>query len=505
MRHTLGQIRAYLGTNSYTVAAGSQVSRRARAAVYLTRLAIRILKQWARDKCPQQAAALSFNSALSLVPVTGIALTILRSVGSLDAQSRLTDFISNRMLPGMDDITERIEGFSKNISVGALGGAGLFFTIITCYSLYSYVEKIFNDIWRVGERRTLVGKFLTFYAMVTLLPAMASMSLYWSGRLVGASAASRFLVPLAIQLVGLLLMNKLLPRTNVTWKAALVGALFTAVILEIGKFTFVRFAKSMLLESYSGVYGSLGLIPLLLIWIYASWLLVLLGAEIAFAVQNLRVLEAEDRRHRGDEPINGLLAAQLLSVVAAGHEVSGVAVPKSRLVTEFGLTPEVIDRIVERLKGRGLIADVHGDINGYIPGRAANSITLDDVLAAFRSTDIELADGTTSATLRTLVADLDQTRKQRTKGLTIADLLPEAADSEGVVTLWDPENGAWLRVDTAEPAVRAHFHANAREFDRSLDLLLRERGVDLLRLETGRSYAEPLLTFFRRRERRLWR
>jgi membrane protein len=439
VRRTLGHIRAYLGTNTYTAAASHQVSRRARAAVYLTRLAIRILQQWARDKCPQQAAALAFNSALSLVPVTAIAFTILRSVGSLDAQSRLTDFIANRMLPGMNDITDRIEGFSKNISVGALGGAGLFFTIITCYSLYSYVERIFNDIWRVGQRRTVMGKFLTFYAMVTLLPAMASMSLYWSGRLIGASTASRFLVPLAIQVVGLLLMNKLLPRTNVSWRAALIGALFTAIVLEIGKFVFVRFAKSMLLESYNGVYGSLGLIPLLLIWIYASWLLVLLGAEIAFAVQNLRVLEAEDRRHRGDEPINGLLAAQLLSVVAAAHEVSGTAMPKASLVAEFGLTPEVIERVVERLKTRGLIADVQGDINGYIPGRAASTITLEDVLAAFRFTDIELAEGTTSVALRTLVADLDETRRKRTSGLTIADLFPEVLDSGGVVTEGHPE------------------------------------------------------------------
>jgi DNA-binding IscR family transcriptional regulator len=115
--------------------------------------------------------------------------------------------------------------------------------------------------------------------------------------------------------------------------------------------------------------------------------------------------------------------------VAAAHEVSGSGVPKTRLVTEFGLTPDVIDRIVERLKGRGLIADVHGDINGYIPGRAAATITLDDVLAAFRSSDVELAEGTTSATLRALVADLEDTRKKRTQGLTIADLLPGSGDS----------------------------------------------------------------------------
>jgi uncharacterized protein (DUF58 family) len=79
--------------------------------------------------------------------------------------------------------------------------------------------------------------------------------------------------------------------------------------------------------------------------------------------------------------------------------------------------------------------------------------------------------------------------------------LPDA----GVVTLWDPEDGSWLRVDTGDSVVRAHFDSRAAEFDRGLDRMLRERGVDLLRLETGKPYAEALLTFFRRRERRLWR
>jgi len=425
VRRTLGHIRAYLGHNHYTAAASAQLSHRARAAVYLTRLGIRILKQWARDKCPQQAAALAFNTALSLVPVTAIAFTILRSVGSLDAQSRLSDFIANRMFPGLESVTEHIENLSRNISVGALGGAGLFFTISTCYSLYSYVERIFNDIWRVGQRRTLIGKFLTFYAMVTLLPALASVSLYWSGRLIGSNAATRFLVPMTIEVIGLTLMNKLLPRTNVNWSASVLGAMITAVVLELVKVAFVGFAQNMLLRSYTGVYGSLGLIPLLLLWIYASWTLVLLGAEIAFAVQNLRLLEAEDRRQNGDAPINGLLAAQLLSAVAAAHELSGKGVAKTNLVTEFGLPPDVVDRIVERLKTRGLIAEVSGDINGYIPGRSAATISLDEVLKVFRSSDVELADGSTSPVLRTLASDLDQARQQRTRGVTIADLIPE--------------------------------------------------------------------------------
>ncbi len=423
MRRTLQQFRVFLESNRYTAGATMRLSRRARAAAFIYRLALRILAQWARDKCPQQAAALAFQTALSLVPVTAIAFSILRAVGSLDAESNLLQFFSEHVFPQLPDVAQRVQEFAGKVSIGALGGGGLIFTIVTCYSLYSSVERTFNDIWRVGQRRTLIGKFLTFYAMVTLLPTLAGFSLYWSGRLIESDGFSRFFMPFLIEMTALVLMNKLLPRSLVHWRVALAGATATALVLEAMKVLFVRFAERILLRSYNSVYGPLGLVPLVLIWIYASWLLVLLGAEIAHALQNLRLLEAEDRRQRDDEPINGLLAAQLLAAVAATHEAGGAGHPQERLATEFGLTPQNVDRIVARLKARGLIAEVRGDINGYIPGRAASTIRLDDVLSAFRSTDLELAQGATSPALAELVHELDESRRRRIGGLTIADLM----------------------------------------------------------------------------------
>ena len=174
MRRTLKQFRVFLETNPFDRGRDRQhVAPRARRGVPLP-ASVRILAQWARDKCPQQAAALAFQTALSLVPVTAIVFSILRGVGSLDAESRLSTFVAEHVFPQLPDITDKILEFSGKVSIGALGGGGLLFTLVTCYSLYSYVEKIFNDIWRVGERRTLIGKFLTFYAMVTLLPTLAA-------------------------------------------------------------------------------------------------------------------------------------------------------------------------------------------------------------------------------------------------------------------------------------------------------------------------------------------
>jgi uncharacterized protein (DUF58 family) len=96
-------------------------------------------------------------------------------------------------------------------------------------------------------------------------------------------------------------------------------------------------------------------------------------------------------------------------------------------------------------------------------------------------------------------------RRHDVIGLQLVDPRERTLPAVGLVTLWDPETGAWQRVDTDAPAVRRFFEQRAEAFDRGLAQTLRELNVDLLRLETAKSYAEPLLTFFRRRERMLWR
>jgi uncharacterized protein (DUF58 family) len=96
-------------------------------------------------------------------------------------------------------------------------------------------------------------------------------------------------------------------------------------------------------------------------------------------------------------------------------------------------------------------------------------------------------------------------RRHDVVGLQLVDARERALPAAGIVTLWDPETGAWRRIDTGDEEVRTYFARRTEEFDLGLERELRERGADLLRLETGRPYAEPLLTFFRRRERMLWR
>jgi membrane protein len=399
------------------------ISRRARATLYFSRLGLRIIKQWFADRCPQQAAALTYQTTLTLVPLLALMFAALRQTGNLDVESHLVSFISTQILPDMAGLVDQLQTFSAKVSTGAAGALGLGFTLATVFYLFHTIEGTFNTIWRVAAQRTLLRKFMIFYPIVTLVPVLAGAYLYWSGKLIGSGPAARFFGPLLIQFLGLFLINWLLPNIRVRWYAALVGALTTGFALEGLKWAFVHFAKQALLTSYGGVYGPLALIPLLLLWIYVSWWLILLGAEIANAIQNLRLLEAEERRRTDDEPINGLVAAQLLATIAANYESGGHGVDRATLSRDFGLSVEVIDRIADRLRARGLVAQVAGDREGFIPGRPPGRITLDEVLAAFRFSDLEAAQGETPPALQSLIRDLEENRKARIGQTTLADLL----------------------------------------------------------------------------------
>ena len=165
-----------------------------------------------------------------------------------------------------------------------------------------------------------------------------------------------------------------------------------------------------------------------------------------------------------------------------------------------------IELYIEPAKGRRHSLRVISDLLSCTP--AGTGTGLENALATLESTlrrraVIFILSDFLAFDYETVLGRL--ARRHDVVGLHLVDPRERELPVAGVLTLWDPETGSWLRIDTEDPTVREHFHGKVREFDDGLDRMLRERGVDLLRLETGKPYAEPLLKFFRRRERRLWR
>ncbi|MCA9667318.1 MAG: YihY family inner membrane protein, partial [Myxococcales bacterium] len=288
---------------------------------YWLRLTLQIGRKWARDRCPQQAALLAFQTALSLVPLIAVSFALLNAINLLSAEKALADFIGRHVLPvsGPETVNTLIQ-FSRNVSTGALGVIGVVSTVVLAYMLFHTMESLFNDIWGVRNRRGLLGKFTVFYPLATLSPLLMGVSLYYTARFWRAAGIVGVVAPMFSTFIGFLLANKLLPKTRVSWRAAAAGSLVSVLLFEIAKRGFALYVDEVAFKSFKGIYGPLGLVPLLLIWIYYSWLVTLIGAEVAYTAQHLPAMEEAERKRlhaataaeERQQKLNGRVAARLL-------------------------------------------------------------------------------------------------------------------------------------------------------------------------------------------------
>ncbi|MBI5482149.1 MAG: YihY family inner membrane protein [Deltaproteobacteria bacterium] len=402
-------------------------------AVYLARLMSHIFRQWGRDRCPSQASALSFETAFSMVPCLAVAFALLKATGALEARSALVEFLSKNMLPAYgDSIGKFLIQFSDNINAGVLGTIGTIGAFIISYFVFHELEHIFNDIWRVTQRRSLLNKAVIFYTLITLAPSLTGLSMYHTARYWSLNrGVVGWLAPIGLVWVALVLANRLLPRAKVKWSSAAIGALISAVLFEVLKRGVAVYLVDLMFRRYTGIYGALALLPLLLLWIYVTWLVVLLGAEVAYAVQNFHYLDTLDRRAHGNGPedhINGVVGTRVMVEVARAFRDGEKVSTRIELASRFEVSQEVMTVIVDRLKRADLLMEVEGDVTGIALARAPSEITVEQVMAPFRPVDVR--NGSEEAgRLNLLLREMEQARRSRSEKTTLQELLGPPAPS----------------------------------------------------------------------------
>ena len=410
--------------------------RRVRYSIYVIRVIAQVLRQWARDLCPQQAASLAFQTVLSVVPVLAVCLAALRATGLIEAESALVDFLSERFIPvSRAELSRTLLAWSENVTFQSLGLVGLVTTVILGFVMWRSLEKIMNHIWRVERRRSVAQKFIVFYATATIGPLLIGVSLYQAAKFGLVEGGSGLLVSLVCSFLALFLANYFLPATRVRVRPAAIGAAVTTVLFELAKYLFNLYVSEVAFERYSGVYGALAVAPICLVWIYWSWLMLLLGAEVAHAAQNIRLLERSERRgtlslenellHR----VNGPTAARLMVAVAEAYVSGKKVLTHQQIADRFDLSPDAVERLTHRLKDADLLMEVEGDHVGFVPARPPSEITLADVLAAFRTGDRD--GGGDQSGLDAVLAEIEAGTLARTAPITLAQLVAGGAGRGG--------------------------------------------------------------------------
>lgn len=263
------------------------------------------------DNMTTQAGNLAYVSLLALVPLIAVVFALFAAFPVFsDVSVQLKSFIFNNFMPAAGNTLQRyLEQFVANVNrMTAVGAVGL---IVTALLLMHTVDAALNDIWRSDKKRPLVYSFAVYWMILTLGPLLAGASLAISSyllslRWINATGVTSLIdqmlriFPLLLSWLAFWLLYSIVPTKRVPPRDALIGALIAGALFELGKKGFALYVT--MFPSYQLIYGVLAVIPILFLWVYWTWCIVLLGAEITATLDDYRQLKQQERELKREEP-----------------------------------------------------------------------------------------------------------------------------------------------------------------------------------------------------------
>ena len=253
--------------------------------------------RFSEDRLGLTASSLTFTTIMALVPFVTVALAVFTAFPMFaKLQGVLQQWLIASLIP--DNIARQVLGYLTQFAGQAskLGGAGIALLLVTAVALILTIDHTLNDIWRVRTRRPLGQRVLVYWAALTLGPLVLGVSLSITSYAISASKGVVGVMPGGVQLLldvlqffliagGMAGMYHFVPHTWVKWAHAWAGGLFVSVGLEVAKKLLALYLGKV--PTYSVLYGAFATVPILLIWIYVAWVIVLLGAVIAAYLPSL--------------------------------------------------------------------------------------------------------------------------------------------------------------------------------------------------------------------------
>jgi membrane protein len=314
-----------------------------------------------------RAASLTYATLLSLVPLLAVTFSVLKAFG---VQQLIGPFLTQALAPlGPDriEITRRLIEFVDNTRVdvlGAVGVAGLFYSVIY---LVSTVEEALNQIWRAQPSRTWTRRYGEYMGMLLVGPVLifaafaviASAQSYWLvQRLVDTSVfglrfalLTRFL-PFVFLWAAFAFLYKFMPSTHVPLSSSLIGAAVAAILWQLLSIVFTAFIVNSV--SYAAIYSGFAILVVFLVWLYAAWLVILIGAQLAYLHQHSSVYlpgAAGKQGHLFEEQ----LALSLLCEIGQRFITGKPPATEKNLSRTLGVPPDQLDSLLEKYIGRGLV------------------------------------------------------------------------------------------------------------------------------------------------------
>lgn len=340
------------------------LSKTRRCGLKFLRVCMLVVKGFKEDLCPIHASALTFTTVMALVPFLVILFAIAKGFGFEKASELLMQRTADMPAAFQQAVTNLLH-IVESASAGTLGTIGTALFLWAAIKMLSSVEDTFNIVWGVKTPRPLIDKIRNYIVVLVAAPILLIVAnaglpvimgfagkLTWMGPFMklGLRAAPVFVMALAFTLIYILL-----PNTKVKFAAAFTGALFSALCSIIFQVLIIKLGVGV--TSYNKVYGTLAAIPLFLFWVQTSWQIMLLGAEVAFSIQNAGTYARERLAVNPSARSRLCLAFALMKKITAAFETGKGPFDVLAHGTEARIPVRLINDVIHILAVHGLVAE----------------------------------------------------------------------------------------------------------------------------------------------------
>jgi membrane protein len=367
------------------------------------RLSSIALREFTEGAFTLRAMSLVYTTLLSIVPVLAISFSVLKAFGVHNdvVEPFLLKFLAPMGAKG-EEITSTIIGFVENMKVGVLGSIGLGMLIYTVISVIQKVEKSFNSIWRIKKPRSLSRRFSDYISVIIVGPILIFSAIGLTASFMSNTVVQKIIsiepfgslfyyfaekTPYLFVCAAFTFLYIFMPNTKVRFKSALVGGVLAGILWETAGWAFASFVVTS--TKYAAVYSGFAILIMFMIWLYVSWLILLVGAQITFYHQYPHFLTAKKEIFRLSNRLRERLAVLVMYFIGYNYYHNEKYWTLDALVDRLELPVDPVDDVLTLLEQNSLIIETADDPPAYIPARDIETISLKELLNAVRVAEKE--------------------------------------------------------------------------------------------------------------------
>ncbi len=392
-------IEAVVARAIWDVDLGAMPAWRARLT-RVARIAHALVTDLTEGQLNLRAMSLVYTTLLSLVPLLAVSFSVLKGFG---VHNQIEPLLLNVLAPLGEkgaELTGSIIGFVENMQVGVLGSLGLALLLYTVISLIQKIERAFNYVWHttstrsVGQRFSsylsviMVGPVLMFTAMGLTASLMSTGAMQWLSTIEPFATALNLMgpfLPYGLVIGAFAFVYVCVPNTRVRPVPARLGAAVAGFLWETTGFLFASFISTS--TRYTAIYSGFAILIVFMIWIYLSWLILLLGAGIAFYVQHPEHVAPRRQESTLSNRLKEKLALLLMARIGRDYFDGRDALTMERLAAWLGVPMDVVAAVLESLEAGELVVRTAHEPPGYVPARAPDTVRVAAILEAVRSAE----------------------------------------------------------------------------------------------------------------------